>query len=207
MIFVCFKKKKFSTNTATARQPLLKECLHLLTLARLCSKVRHTAAGGIPLGAEIKEEIFKCVFVDTGLALNTLGLRPITEKNYEDALWANKGALAEQMVGVLFKAGATPYCQKLFYWQQMGSSNAEIDYLVQDNETVVPVEVKAGKSGSMKSMHQFMYAKNLKRAIRFDMNAPSQRNVSVKTQKGKPVEYTLYNYPLYMAELAVPGLK
>ncbi|MCF0217226.1 MAG: DUF4143 domain-containing protein [Fibrobacteraceae bacterium] len=66
-----------------------------------------------------------------------------------DALWANKGALAEQMVGMLFKAGATPYSQDLFYWQQMGSSNAKIDYLVQDNTTIVPIEVKAGKRGPM----------------------------------------------------------
>lgn len=193
----------YSRVDADVKQPTLKECLNLLVLARLCSKVKHTAANGIPLGAETKDEIFKCVFIDTGLALCTLGLRPITAKNFEDALWANKGALAEQIVGTLLKAGTSPLKPELFYWQQVGSSNAEIDYLVQDNATIVPIEVKAVKSGSMKSLHQFMFAKQLKRAIRFDSNAPSQQEVSVKTQKGEPVEYTLCNYPLYMAELVM----
>lgn len=193
----------YSHIDASANQSTLKECLNLLTLSRLCSKVKHTAANGIPLGAEAKDDIFKCVFIDTGLALCTLGLRPITSKNFEDALWANKGAIAEQTVGYLLKAGTSPLRSELFYWQQLGSSNAEIDYLIQDNGTIIPVEVKAGKSGSMKSLHQFMFAKQLKRAIRFDSNAPSLQEVSVKTPKGDCVEYTLYNYPLYMAELVV----
>lgn len=191
----------YSHINTNERQTTLKKCLNLLTLARLCTKVKHTAANGIPLGAEVKDDIFKCIFIDTGLALCTLGLRPITSQNFEDALWANKGAIAEQIVGALMKAGTSPQESELFYWQQLGSSNAEIDYLIQDNATVAPIEVKAGKSGSMKSLHQFMFVKQLKRAIRFDSNAPSIQEVSVKTQKGESVEYTLCNYPLYMAEL------
>lgn len=193
----------YSHVNSSVRQPQIKECLKLLSLAKLCTKVNHTAANGIPLGAEMKEEIFKCVFVDTGLALNTLGLRPVTESNFEEALWSNKGALAEQAVGMLMKTGISPQKSELFYWQQLGTSNAEIDYLLQDGATIVPVEVKAGKSGSMKSLHQFMYSKKLTRAIRFDSNAPSVQEVSVKTQKGESVNYTLYSYPLYMAELVV----
>ncbi|MCQ2265766.1 MAG: AAA family ATPase [Bacteroidales bacterium] len=193
----------YSHINSSVRQPQLKECLRLLTLARLCNKVCHTAANGIPLGAEAKEEIFKCVFIDTGLALNALGLRPITDVNFENALWANKGALAEQIAGMLMRTGASPQKSELFYWQQLGSNNAEIDYLIQDNGVIVPIEVKAGKSGSMKSLHQFMLGKKLKRAIRFDSNAPSVQELSVKTPAGEPVEYTLFSYPLYMAELVV----
>lgn len=191
----------YSHIDSSVRQPQLKECLKLLTLARLCNKVCCTAANGIPLGAEIKEEIFKCIFVDTGLALNTLGLRPISGANFEGALWANRGALAEQLVGMLMRMGASPQKSELFYWQQIGSNNAEIDYLIQDNDEIVPVEVKAGKSGSMKSLHHFMFNKKLRRAVRFDSNAPSVQEVFVKTLKGEPVKYTLDSYPMYMAEL------
>jgi hypothetical protein len=76
----------------------------------------------------------------------------------------------------------------------------EIDYLVQHGNRVIPVEVKAGPAGSMKSLHQFMADKGLDLAVRFNLNLPREEVVNVKTTTGQPVAYRLLSLPIYMAE-------
>ena len=63
---------------------------------------------------------------------------------------------------------------------------------------VIPIELKAGAAGSMKSLHQFMYDKNLRYAIRIDDNPPSTMEMNVKTTQGNAVSYFLLSIPLYM---------
>ena len=65
---------------------------------------------------------------------------------------------------------------------------------------LVPIEVKSGASGAMKSLHQFMFEKKLKTALRFDTNNLSRLEVKVKTTQGDPVQYTLLSAPVYLAE-------
>ncbi len=62
------------------------------------------------------------------------------------------------------------------------------------------IEVKAGKSGSLKSLHQFIYQKKIKTAIRFDLNKYSKQTVSYKVNsagKEKEICFDLKSYPLY----------
>lgn len=184
----------------TTRSKDIKNALSLLSLAGLVTKVVHTAANGVPLGYEENEEIFKVVFLDTGLALNILGYRPNGLDSFQERLWVNKGAIAEQIVAQQMIAASSPQRSSLHYWQQIGSMNGEVDYVISENTKVIPVEVKAGASGSMKSLHNFMEKKNLDEAIRFDDNLPSKFIVDVKTTQSKPVKYTLNSYPLYMSE-------
>jgi hypothetical protein len=63
-----------------------------------------------------------------------------------------------------------------------------------------PQEVKSGSEGAMKSLHQFMFEKQLKAAVRLDINNFSRSNLSVKTTQGNPVQYTLFSIPIYLAE-------
>jgi hypothetical protein len=65
---------------------------------------------------------------------------------------------------------------------------------------IIPIEVKAGKSGSMKSLHVFMKKKKLSRAVRFDLQQHSQQEVKTSISTGNsstPVKYALINLPLY----------
>ena len=55
---------------------------------------------------------------------------------------------------------------KMFYWQQTGNSIAEVDYLEAQNAQVIPIEVKAGTQGGMKSLWLFMRAKKINYALR-----------------------------------------
>ena len=74
------------------------------------------------------------------------------------------------------------------------NSYAELDYPLIHQNSVIPVEVKAGKTGTLKSLHLFLYAKALQFGLRFNMDRPSLGNFSakvrLKNQEG-PLEYTL----------------
>ena len=56
---------------------------------------------------------------------------------------------------------------KLFYWhRESKNSNAEVDYVVQYRNRILPIEVKSGKSGSMASLRIMMESKNLTLGVR-----------------------------------------
>ena len=114
----------------------------------------------------------------------------------------NEGGLAEQFIGqhLLHPFQAPQLC----YWLREGkSSNAEVDYVISQGNLIVPIEVKAGKSGALKSLQQFVFRKRVELAVRFDLNLPSVQDVKnvIRTQEGnREVEYTLVSLPLYMVE-------
>ena len=192
----------YSRANPHARSATLSTALRKLAQARILSTVRCTPATGIPLGANARDDIFKAIFLDVGLAQSFLGLGPLDYENLERVLWANSGAVAEQATGQLLRASAPRNADEtLFYWQQIGSNNSEIDYVIQRGSSIVPVEVKAGTSGAMKSLHYFMFKRQLDTAVRIDANPPSFQRVKTKTTQSDAVEYDLWSYPLYMTEL------
>jgi len=182
------------------KQPEIKKASEMLEKAGLVHRVQTSSANGIPLGAQTNKRIFKFIFLDIGLAMHIMGMKNIDIKDLEELSWANKGALAEQICGQLLYSKQSYENDVLYFWQQTGSGTGEIDYLIQEGIKIIPIEVKAGTSGSMKSLHGFMYDKELNSAIRFDLNKPSIQKVDVKTNKGDKVNYDLLSLPLYMVE-------
>jgi len=92
----------------------------------------------------------------------------------------------------------------LTYWLRQGrSANAEVDFIIQLGQRIVPVEVKAGKSGSLKSLQQFVSEKKIRAGVRFDLNIPSYQHVShTLSQERRPVQvqFDLLSLPVYMVE-------
>jgi predicted AAA+ superfamily ATPase len=179
----------------------VKAALNLLSMARVLTPVRHTAANGLPLGAEANEKFFKMLLIDIGLVSVQLSLGRMKPDVITNLVFSNRGALAEQFVGQQIRyalAGAGD--PELYYWQRTGGRQGEIDYLVQDGNRLVPIEVKSGSEGAMKSLHQFMFDKKLDTAVRLDANLLSRIAMSVKTTQGDSVEYTLLSIPIYLAE-------
>ncbi len=183
------------------KQHQAKQALELLTKARLCHLVRYSAANGLPLSGEAKETFRKAILLDVGLLHALLGTRGA------DAFpaWADlapqvRGMLAEQLAGQQLRLVGDPRGDgpELFYWQREGGRPGEIDYLMELRGRIVPIELKAGAAGSMKSLHQFMFEKRLDFAIRIDSNRPSEQTIAVTTTQGDPVKYRLLNIPMYM---------
>jgi predicted AAA+ superfamily ATPase len=178
----------------------IKQALSLLNKARISHCVSSSAANGVPLGADSHDKYFKEIFIDVGLCSSALGLTVHDIQNAEDLQFVNKGGLAEQVVGQLLRTITPYYIQpSLYCWsrEEKGSS-AEVDYLIQNNHRIVPVEVKAGKTGTLKSLHILMGLKNLSLAIRINADFPSVTEVKFTNSLGVGVKYTLLSLPFYM---------
>ncbi len=191
----------YSHVDVEAKHKDIKQALELLQLARVCHRVEHTAANGLPLGAETNPRTFKAILLDVGLASIQLGLSRLDLRELNNVVWANKGGLAEQFVGQHLRCLSRVFEDpRLFYWQRTEGRQGEIDYVIQQGNHIVPVEVKAGNAGTMKSLHTFMYNKQLPLALRLDTNPPSIQDLDVKTTTAEPVKYRLLSLPLYMTE-------
>jgi hypothetical protein len=183
------------------KQHQARRALELLAMARLVHLVRHTAAGGLPLGAEVKETFRKVVLADVGLVHALLGT-PAAQAfpSWDDLTPALRGQLSEQLAAQalrLLDDGAGDGVE-LYYWQREGGRPGEVDYLLQLEGRIVPVELKAGAAGSMKSLHQFLFDKKLHLAVRCDANPPAVQDVAVKTTQGDSVRFRLVSLPVYL---------
>jgi uncharacterized protein len=191
----------YSMVDPQAQTNAIKKAITLIFQAKLCSKIAHTSGNGLPLGAQSNDKFFKALMVDVGLISAQLGLSAEKKPRLEKLFSANKGGIAEQFVGQHLRSSQSPLMEpKLYYWQRTGGRLGEIDYIIQHGSSIIPVEVKSGASGSMKSLHQFMAEKNLNLAVRFDANQPSVEEMNVRTTLGIPVQYQLLSLPLYLAE-------
>jgi len=193
----------YSHINKDVKQHFAKRALELLASAKVCHLVRHSSGNGVPLGGEVKDSFKKVILTDVGL-FHALTGTPAGESFPELERFSDdiRGRIAEQVVGQHLRllgpfSGDGP---ELFYWQREGGRPGEIDYLIQHNTRVIPVEVKSGTAGKMKSLHQFMYDKKLDLAVRFDGNEPRVETLSLKTTQSNHVSYKLISLPWYMAE-------
>jgi len=160
----------------------VKQALDLLVMAGLVYSVTHSAANGIPLGAEINPKFQRFIMFDTGLFQHVLNLdaaQILMSNNFQAV---NKGAIAEIFVGLELIKGSSCYNPvSLYCWRrEKRQGNAQVDYLIQQNEQVVPIEVKAGTQGAMQSLHLFMAEKNIQRGVRTSLeNFAHYENIDV----------------------------
>jgi uncharacterized protein len=192
--FVCSRVSKEGASNA------IKNALQLLAKARLAYVTYACAGNGLPMAAERNDKHFKVVFLDVGLGSAMLGLNLNQVQSVDDIYLINRGAIAEQVVGQLLRTIEPSYISpSLFYWvRERKGSEAEVDYLVQHQSNIVPIEVKAGSTGSLKSLHLFMAEKPWKHAVRVNGDFPSQTMIDIKTPNGDPVQYQLHSLPFYL---------
>ena len=168
-------KFKYSTVNPAVSHYELRKAFELLIQAGLLSRVYHTDARGIPLGAQINPRRFKALLFDVGVyqRLVNLDLPAYLVQSDDDLI--NKGPVAELFCGLELLANSPPHQrQQLYYWhREAKNSNAEVDYVLQQGSEIVPLEIKAGARGAMRSMRLFLSERNLSRGIRL-----SQENFS-----------------------------
>ena len=153
----------------------VKKALNFLCDAGIIHLVQHTSANGLPLGAEVNQKFRKYIFLDSGLLLCLLNLDLEGAKELtQDILTAtaaelvNKGSLTEMVTGwELIKYALPKQKHDLFYWENISNgATSEVDYIVVKNRKIVPIEVKSGTSGKMKSLRLLMQKKQLNFAVR-----------------------------------------
>ena len=168
------QKLTFSRISEGYRSAQIREALNLLTLAGIVIPVVATSANGVPLDAESDEKRAKYLFLDSGLLLAILHLdgqlghdliKLIMTATPQDLI--NKGSITEMVAGLEISRYKSPVMRpRLFYWEKTGNSIAEIDYLSIRSMKVLPIEIKAGTQGGMKSLWIFMREKHLNNAVR-----------------------------------------
>ena len=156
----------------------LKNALSLCEKANLISRVISTYSSKLPLGAGADRKFFKLLFLDIGLLHHSLGFNWTEVEPGADLTNIHDGSFAEQFVGQeLLATFGTVNQRNLYYWyRKEKGSDAEVDYIVPNQGTPCPVEVKSRHRGSLKSLT--MYIQKFKPAGAFVL---SQRNVETLT--------------------------
>jgi predicted AAA+ superfamily ATPase len=175
-------KFMYERAATEANNVQVKEALELLMMAGLVYPVTHTAANGTPLGAEINPKYRRMMLCDTGLFQRILHLDTARLLLSDDFKVINRGALAEIFVGLeLLKATSCYEPMQLYCWvREKKQSSAQVDFLIQQGEQIVPIEVKAGTQGSMQSLRIFMEEKKINKGIRTSLeNFGQYENIDV----------------------------
>ncbi len=193
-----------------ARAADVSRAIDLLVKARVCHRVSHSHCSGLPLGADAGNHATKLLFMDVGLMNHVCGLDLTNIEALDDLRLVNEGGMAEQYVGQqLASLSGGDHPPVLHYWlRNARRGNAEVDYVVSLRDWIVPIEVKAGRSGSLKSLLQFVHEKRPPVAVRFDANPPGVQTVShaIRTATGtQDVTARILSLPLYAVE-ALPRL-
>lgn len=187
-------KFKFNVVQGDFRKRELAPALDLLETAGVAHKILRTAAQGIPLGAFADLDFYKTILMDVSISQKILGLETGSWILQPLQTFSNKGAIVEAFVGQEILAYSSSHQKaQLYYWQRMAkNSTAEVDYLLQDQENIIPIEVKSGHGSTLKSLHMFLEAHpKSPYGVRF-----SVQNYSVHEK--------IHSYPLYaVAQVAL----
>ena len=176
------KKFIYSAIKTGARAKEYELALLWLKDAGLVYQVNRIKKPDLPLIAYQDFEAFKLFVVDIGLlsALTNLDVKTILEKTqiFEEF----KGAIAEQYVYQQLKSADDD--MPIYYWSN-DSSRSEIDFVVQLDGYVIPVEVKAEKNLKAKSLKNFI------------QEYKSEKSVRTSLADYKLNDNNLYDIPLY----------
>lgn len=184
----------------------LKRAVDLLCLARVCHRVRATPARGLPLGAGAKDAAFKLLSLDVGLVSAALRVDLAAMERTPELALVHRGALAEQAVGQLLRVTFESNDEPALYWwrRERRGAEAELDYVHAVGGRLIPIEVKSGKAGTLKSLHGFVAERGLPLALRVHSRPPEVQDVEAETPLGR-ASYRLLSLPPYLVEQA-PGL-
>jgi predicted AAA+ superfamily ATPase len=182
-------KFKYSNVSPENSSQGYKDALDLLIKAGLAYKIYHTSARGLPLGSQTNIKKFKVILFDLGICQRLLGLDIASHMLDQPIDLINKGNLSEAFVGLELVAHHAPHVEpQLFYWhREARASNAEVDYVIQKGEKIVPIEVKAGTKGQMQSLFIFLKERGLPFGIRI-----SHENFGMYDQ--------IITFPIYSVE-------
>ena len=180
-------KFKFSAIDEGLRKRELAPALELLEKAGIAHKVYYSSGQGVPIGAQIDPQDYKVIFLDVGLAQSMLSLDLIQWFLQPVSELVNKMSLVEAFVGRELVAYDDPHEKpNLCYWRRKERTQlAEVDYIIQNDRQIVPIEVKSGAWSTLKSLQLFL-----------ETHAKSPYGIRFSTHN-----YSVYkkirSYPLY----------
>lgn len=185
------KYEKFGESNFRSRE--MSEAFDVLEKAMLISRVSASASKQMPLMSNLKKAP-KLLHLDIGLVNYQAGLRADIAM-MEDINAVYHGQVGEQIVGQALLAMNPRRNANLHYWyREQKGSTSEVDYLMIINDRLVPVEVKSGKTGTLRSLYNFMDESRSDFALR--IYSGNMRTEQITTQNKK--KFTLFSIPFYL---------
>lgn len=169
------------------------EALHALDLAKIIQLVYPSTSIRPPITPDLKKRP-RLQFLDTGMLNQILMLQAemIALPDLDDF---HKGRIIQHLVVQELTTINEDSALKYHFWvREEKNTNSEVDALIQHKSYVIPIEVKAGKQGKLKSLHQFIDRCGHPYALRLYSGKFSIEEA--KTPKGTP--YYLMNLPYYL---------
>ncbi|WP_211093109.1 DUF4143 domain-containing protein [Chitinophaga polysaccharea] len=186
------KFQSFGNSNYGSRE--VSEAMQTLQKVMLTHLVYPTTSTSVPLLPDRKKS-HRLHVLDTGMLNFFAGLQKelISAKDIDSVY---KGKIAEHILGQELLSSKYNILNELHFWvREKPTSTAEVDFVISYNSMIIPIEVKSGATGTLKSLHAFMNATTHTFAIRI---YGGQLKIDTEsTSKGK--EYSLLNLPFYLA--------
>lgn len=179
------KKFIYKVVKEGARAREYEDALQWLVDARLVHKIYRSSAPDLPIAAYDDISAFKIYLVDVGLLRRLAQMSPTAFGEGNRLFTEFKGALTENFVlqTLITQFEVTPR-----YWSQ-NNPPYEVDFLIQRENDIFPIEVKSETNTSSKSLKKFkeLFPNNVKLKIRFSLN-------------NLKLDDDVLNIPLFMAD-------
>ena len=185
------KFERFGNSSYKSRE--MGEALRVLEKALLLQLIYPSTTATLPNVPDIKKSP-RLQILDSGLLNYFVGLqKEIIGTNDLNNIY--QGTLIEHLIGQELLAVQYNALSALQFWvREKKESTAEVDYLFSFDGLIIPIEVKSGKEGTLKSLHSFMDLAPHNMAIRF--YAGELKISDAITQNGK--KYQILNLPYYL---------
>jgi predicted AAA+ superfamily ATPase len=184
--------ERFGNSNYRARE--VGEAFRSLEKAMLLSLVYPVETPTLPLQPNYRKSP-RLQMLDTGLVNYISGIQREVF-NAKELTDVYRGRIAEHVIGQQLLSGETSVLAKLFFWtREQKNSQAETDFIILHQGGLIPVEVKSGSSGKLKSLHLYMDLASHKLAVRFYAGKSGVERL----QSSNGTQYTLLNLPYYQA--------
>ncbi|MBL6988307.1 MAG: ATP-binding protein [Bacteriovoracaceae bacterium] len=209
LVFHIGKKVKFS-NYSQVKSTYVSSALNLLSDVFLIHKIYYSHCSELPLKLGEDTTLFKTYFLDVGLYNSLLGI------NFKDFFAKRadnnslgKGAVAEQFCAqhLTLGSGVSKKPQVNYWLSNKKRESAEIDFVLSKGNVITPLEIKSGKTGTLKSLSRFMYEKRTQSLAPMRLDLTYRKLLEqqfstkvVKPDETKEVSFRLSNIPLYQIE-------
>lgn len=181
------KKFLYKVVKPGARAREYEDALQWLVDARLVHKIYRSTAPGLPMSAYDDIAAFKIYMVDVGLLRRLAQLAPTAFGEGNRLFTEFKGALTENFV---LQTLLTQFEVVPRYWSQ-NNPPYEVDFLIQHENDIIPIEVKSETNIAGKSLRKFkeLFPDQVKLRVRFSLN-------------NLKLDDDVLNIPLFMADHA-----
>ena len=170
------------------------EALRSLDKARLIQLVYPTTSTQLPQEVDFRRKP-RLQFLDTGILNYEMGIQSELI-GLNDLSKFHRGRIVQHVVYQQIQSQNFTVGHRTHFWvREKANSSAEVDLIYPHKQFLIPVEIKSGPQGRLRSLHQYMERTNHHFAIRFLSNTLSVENVT--TPSGQP--YILLNLPFYLS--------